>query len=82
MASYEKYLKYFENQADKKWTGECTVVIAPGEEKPVEISNETIQSRFDELVREGLSRKDAIQKLVRESGRSRNELYKLLHRKG
>ena len=66
--------------ADKKWTGECTVVIAPGEEKPVEISNETIQVRFDELVREGLSRKDAIQKLVRETGRPRNELYKLLHR--
>jgi 16S rRNA (cytidine1402-2'-O)-methyltransferase len=68
--------------ADQKWTGECTVVVAPGEEKPVEISDETIQIRFDELVREGLSRKDAIQKLTRETGRSRNELYKLLlHKK-
>ena len=67
--------------ADKKWTGECTVVIAPGDEKPVEISDETIQIRFDELVREGLSRKDAIQKLVRESGRSRNDIYELVHRK-
>jgi 16S rRNA (cytidine1402-2'-O)-methyltransferase len=67
--------------ADKKWTGECTVVIAPGEEKPVEISDETIQIRFNELVREGLSRKDAIQKLVRESGRSRNDIYELVHRK-
>lgn len=67
--------------ADQKWTGECTVVVAPGEEKPVEISDETIQIRFDELVREGLSRKDAIQKLTRETGRSRNELYDLVHRK-
>ena len=67
--------------ADQKWTGECTVVVAPGEEKPVEISDETIQIRFDELVREGFSRKDAIQKLTRETGRSRNELYDLVHRK-
>jgi 16S rRNA (cytidine1402-2'-O)-methyltransferase len=67
--------------ADKKWTGECTVVIAPGEEEPVEISDETIQIRFDELVRQGLSRKDAIQKLTRETGRSRNDLYDLVHRK-
>jgi 16S rRNA (cytidine1402-2'-O)-methyltransferase len=67
--------------ADKKWTGECTVVIAPGEEEPVEISDETIQIRFDELVRQGLSRKDAIQKLTRETGRSRNDLYELMHRK-
>jgi 16S rRNA (cytidine1402-2'-O)-methyltransferase len=67
--------------AAKKWTGECTVVIAPGEEAPVEISDETIQIRFDELVRQGLSRKDAIQKLTRETGRSRNELYDLVHRK-
>lgn len=67
--------------ADKKWTGECTVVIAPGEEEPVEISDETIQIRFDELVRQGLSRKDAIQKLVRESGRSRNDIYEIVHRK-
>jgi 16S rRNA (cytidine1402-2'-O)-methyltransferase len=67
--------------ADKKWTGECTVVIAPGDEEPVEISDETIHMRFDELVREGLSRKDAIQKLTRETGRSRNDLYELVHRK-
>jgi 16S rRNA (cytidine1402-2'-O)-methyltransferase len=67
--------------ADKKWTGECTVVIAPGDEEPVEISDETIQIRFDELVRQGLSRKDAIQKLIRETGRSRNDLYELVHRK-
>jgi 16S rRNA (cytidine1402-2'-O)-methyltransferase len=67
--------------ADKKWTGECTVVIAPGEEEPVEISDETIQIRFDELVRQGLSRKDAIHKLTRETGRSRNDLYDLVHRK-
>ena len=67
--------------ADRKWTGECTVVIAPGQEQPAQISDETIQTRFDELVREGLSHKDAIKKLVRESGRSRNDLYKLLHRK-
>jgi 16S rRNA (cytidine1402-2'-O)-methyltransferase len=67
--------------ADKKWTGECTVVIAPGEEETVEISDETIQIRFEELVRQGLSRKDAIQKLTRETGRSRNDLYDLVHRK-
>ncbi|MCI0615614.1 16S rRNA (cytidine(1402)-2'-O)-methyltransferase [bacterium] len=67
--------------ADRKWTGECTVVVAPGEEKPIEISDETIQIRFDELVRQGLSRKDAIQKLTRETGRSRNELYDLVHHK-
>jgi len=70
-----------QKMADKKWTGECTVVIAPGDEEPVEISDETIQIRFDELVRQGLSRKDAIQKLTRETGRSRNDLYELLHRK-
>lgn len=67
--------------AERKWTGECTVVIAPGEEERIQISEETIRIRFEELVREGLSRKDAIKKLVRESGRSRNELYKLLHKK-
>jgi 16S rRNA (cytidine1402-2'-O)-methyltransferase len=70
-----------QQSADRKWIGECTVVIAPGEEQPMEIPDETIQIRFDELVREGFSRKDAIQKLVRESGRSRNDLYKLVHHK-
>ena len=68
-----------EQLANKKWIGECTVVIAPGKEETIEMSEETIKIRFQQLVSEGLSRKDAIKKLVREAGRPRNEIYKLVH---
>jgi 16S rRNA (cytidine1402-2'-O)-methyltransferase len=68
-----------ERLADQKWIGECTVVIAPGQEEAQEISDETIKVRFRALINEGLSRKDAIKKLVRETGRPRNEIYKLVH---
>ena len=68
-----------EQLANKKWIGECTVVIAPGKEETIEMSDETIKIRFQQLVSEGLSRKDAIKKLVREAGRPRNEIYKLVH---
>ncbi|HSE40503.1 MAG TPA: 16S rRNA (cytidine(1402)-2'-O)-methyltransferase [Acidobacteriota bacterium] len=69
-----------EQLANKKWIGECTVVIAPGKEEAVEISDETIMIRFQQLIEEGLSSKDAIKKLVRETGRSRNEIYRLVHK--
>jgi 16S rRNA (cytidine1402-2'-O)-methyltransferase len=68
-----------EQLADQKWIGECTVVIAPGKEEAQEISDETIKVRFQALIQEGLSRKDAIKKLARETGRPRNEIYKLVH---
>ncbi len=74
-------IQLLQKLAEQKWTGECTVVIAPGEEERIQISEETIRIRFEELVRERISRKDAIKKLVRESGRSRNELYALLRKK-
>jgi 16S rRNA (cytidine1402-2'-O)-methyltransferase len=74
-----KASQLFELLADQKWIGECTVVIAPGQEETIEMSDETIRVRFQQLVSEGLSRKDAIKKLVREAGRPRNEIYKLVH---
>jgi 16S rRNA (cytidine1402-2'-O)-methyltransferase len=69
-----------EQLANKKWIGECTVVIAAGKEEPVEISDETIHVRFQQLIKEGLSNKDAIKRLVRETGRSRNDIYRLVHK--
>ena len=60
--------------------GEFTVVIAAGEEAPVVMTDESIRTRFDQLQKQGFSRKDALKKLVKESGRSRNQLYDLLLR--
>jgi 16S rRNA (cytidine1402-2'-O)-methyltransferase len=68
-----------EQLANQKWIGECTVVIAPGKEEILEMNDETIRTRFQQLVSEGLSRKDAIKRLIRESGKSKNEIYKLVH---
>lgn len=64
--------------AQRKQQGEFTIVIAPGEETLVHMSDETIRIRFEQMLHEGLSRKDALKKLAKESGRSRNELYDLL----
>jgi 16S rRNA (cytidine1402-2'-O)-methyltransferase len=66
------------NLAQRKQQGEFTIVIAPGEEAPVHMSDETIRIRFEQMLREGMSRKDALKKLAKESGRARNELYNLL----
>jgi 16S rRNA (cytidine1402-2'-O)-methyltransferase len=60
--------------------GEFTVVIARGEEEAVVMSDESIRTRFEQLQKQGFSRKDALKKLVKESGRSRNDLYQLLLR--
>ena len=64
----------------RKLQGEYTVVIGPPDQtnEPVSMSEDTLRARFDQLQKEGYSRKDALKKLSKESGRSRNELYDLL----
>ena len=62
----------------RKLIGEFTIVIAPGEAPTSEMSEESIRARFEQLLKEGSSRKDALKKLAKESGRSRNDLYALL----
>jgi 16S rRNA (cytidine1402-2'-O)-methyltransferase len=63
----------------RRFRGEFTVVIAPGTETTAAIMpDEIIRSRFAQLQQEGRSRKEALGKLVKESGRPRNELYDLL----
>ena len=58
--------------------GEFTVVIAPGEAQTLTLSDEALRSRFLQLINEGLNKREALRKLAKESGRSRNELYDLL----
>ncbi len=62
----------------RKLQGEFTLVVAPGEAAPVQMTDEDVASRFEQLQKEGLSRKDALKKLTRESGRHRKDLYTLL----
>lgn len=67
-----------ERTASRQLKGEFTVVIGPGEEAPVSMSNENIVARFRQLESEGANRKDALKRLSKETGRPRNELYRLL----
>lgn len=62
----------------RKLQGEFTVVIAPGEAPATQMTDESIRARYAQLVSEGYSRRDALKKLVKESGRSRNDLYRLI----
>ena len=64
----------------RKLRGEYTVVIGPPDQtsEAVSMNEDTLRARFDQLQKEGYSRKDALKKLSKESGRSRNELYDLL----
>jgi len=64
--------------SSRKLQGEFTLVVAPGEAQPIHMTDEAIIARFQQLQKEGLSKKDALKKVVRESGRTRNELYSLL----
>jgi 16S rRNA (cytidine1402-2'-O)-methyltransferase len=64
--------------SSRKLLGEFTVVIAPGEGARVQMDDRTVRMRFEHLLNQGLSRKDALKKLVKESGRHRNDLYSLL----
>jgi 16S rRNA (cytidine1402-2'-O)-methyltransferase len=64
--------------SSRKLQGEFTIVIGPGEAKLVQMDDEMIQARFQQLQREGMSRKEALKKLSKESGRPRNDLYSLL----
>jgi 16S rRNA (cytidine1402-2'-O)-methyltransferase len=64
--------------AAKKIQGEFTIVIAPGKADLVEMTDDAIRARYKQLLSEGQSRKDALKKLSKESGRSRNGLYDLL----
>lgn len=65
--------------ASRKLQGEFTVVIAGGgKAAQVVMSDETIHLRFQQLQQEGFNRKDALKKLSKESGRSKNELYRML----
>jgi len=68
--------------SSRKMQGEYTVVIGPATQ-PVGIvgmSDDTILARYKQLQLEGYSRKDALKKLAKESGRARNDLYRLLLR--
>jgi 16S rRNA (cytidine1402-2'-O)-methyltransferase len=62
----------------RKLLGEFTLVVAPGEAAPIYMTDETIIVRFKQLQKEGLSKREALKKMVHESGRTRNELYSLL----
>lgn len=64
--------------AARKLRGEFTIVVAPGELRPAVMQESTIRARFIELQKEGLSRKEALKKLSKESGRPKGELYDLL----
>ena len=65
--------------ASRTLQGEFTVVVGPGKDlEAAGMTSEDIQRRFEQLQIEGYSRKDALKKLMKESGRSRNELYSLL----
>ena len=67
-----------ETTASRQLKGEFTVVIAPGEEAALHMSDANIIARFKQLESEGMGRKDALKRLSKESGRSRNDLYRLL----
>jgi 16S rRNA (cytidine1402-2'-O)-methyltransferase len=63
----------------RKLQGEFTIVIGPGEKPGTAImTDEMIRTRFQQLEKEGYNRKEALKKIKKESGRSRNELYRLL----
>ena len=63
----------------RKLQGEFTVVIGPGERvESIGMTDQMVIERFHQLEKEGYSRKDALKKVVKESGRSRNDLYRLL----
>jgi 16S rRNA (cytidine1402-2'-O)-methyltransferase len=63
----------------RKLQGEFTLVIAPGETlERVTMTDELLHQRFQQLMKDGYNKKEALKKLVKESGRSRNELYALL----
>lgn len=64
--------------AERSLKGEVTVVIGPGEESRIQMPDETVMTRCRQLESEGLSRKDLLKRLSRETGRSRNELYRLV----
>ena len=66
--------------ASRKIRGEFTIVIGPPSpgEMVVAMTEQMISDRYKQLQTEGLSRKEALKKLTKESGRSRNELYRLL----
>jgi 16S rRNA (cytidine1402-2'-O)-methyltransferase len=66
--------------SSRKLLGEYTVVIGPPDQtnESVTMTDDTLRARFNQLQKEGYSRKDALKKLSKESGRSRNELYDIL----
>ncbi len=63
----------------RKLQGEFTLVIGPGQAmESIGMTDGDIRERFHQLEKEGYSRKDALKKLIKESGRPRNDLYRLL----
>ena len=64
--------------ASRTLLGEFTVVISPGEAVIAVMTDDSIRTRFAQLLNEGSNRKDALKKLSKESGRPRNDLYQLL----
>jgi 16S rRNA (cytidine1402-2'-O)-methyltransferase len=66
--------------AERKIRGEFTIVIGPPSKEftVVSMTEETILARYKQLQTDGYTRKEALKKLSKESGRSRNELYRLI----
>jgi 16S rRNA (cytidine1402-2'-O)-methyltransferase len=64
----------------RKIQGEFTIVIGPpsGDVSAVAMTEQMILDRYKQLQTDGFSRKEALKKLTKESGRSRNELYRFL----
>jgi len=67
-----------EHLASRRLLGEFTLVISPEKAGTSVMTEESIRARFVQIQSEGLNRKEALKKLSRESGRSRNELYEML----
>ena len=66
--------------SSRKLQGEFTIVVGPPVESSdaVGMTEDMIQSRYRQLQNEGYTRKEALKKLTKESGRSRNDLYRFL----
>ncbi len=62
---------------DLKSAGEL-VCLVRGINEDLELTDEILQQRITDLLESGCSRKDTLQVLIQETGRSRNEIYKMI----
>lgn len=75
---YEEFVRWrgadFDVEAIEE-RGEFAVVVGPGEIR--EVTDEEIVRRLRELSEEGISDRDAVRMVTAETGRSRNDIYRL-----